>query len=237
MKPPQDKATAHGLRVVAWELTRRCVLECRHCRGAARDTDYSGELSTDECRAVIDGLASFSAPLLILTGGEPMTRPDVYEIAAYAVGRGLRVVMAPCGYLVTPETAKKLKASGVSGVSISLDGAQAGTHDAFRGVQGAFDAACRAIRCTIAVGIGVQVNTTVTRHNAAELPAVLDLAVRLGARTLDLFFLVPTGRGALLKDLSLDAAEYEKVLAWVADTAPRAPVRLKTTCAPQSARR
>ena len=103
-------------------------------------------------------------------------------------------------------------------------------------MQGAFDAACRAIRCTIAVGIGVQVNTTVTRHNAAELPAVLDLAVQLGGRTLDLFFLVPTGRGALLKDLSLDAAEYEKVLAWVADTAPNAPLRLKTTCAPQYAR-
>ena len=223
-------------RIVAWEVTRRCALACTHCRGAARDIAYANELTTHECHMVIDRLAAWGTPMLILTGGEPMSRSDIYDLAAYAVARGLRVVLAPCGHLITPDTARQMVDAGIAGISISLDGAHAATHDAFRGVDGAFATACRAIGLARDVGLAVQVNTTVARHNVEELPAVLALAERLGVRTLDLFFLVPTGRGGAVRDLALNPIECERVLNWVADTAAHAAIRVKTTCAPQYVR-
>ena len=183
-----------AVRVVAWELTRRCALACRHCRGTARDCVYDGELSPIECRSVIDGLARFGEITLILTGGEPMMRDDLYDLAAQAHACGMRVVVAPCGPLVTPDSARRLVDAGVAGISISLDGASAETHDAFRGVPGSFAAACHALECARDAGLAFQVNTTVTRHNAAELPAVLDLAITLGARTLEGMNAVPDAR-------------------------------------------
>ena len=182
-------------RLIAWEVTRFCLLHCKHCRGAAQQAAYAGELSTDECRKVLDNVASFARPIIILTGGEPMSRPDIYEIASYAHGLGLRVVMAPCGVLLNDETVARIVRSGISAVSISIDGASAESHDAFRGVKGAFDACMRGIEAVKRAGLRFQINTTVSRHNVAELPAILDLATRLGAATFNPFLLVPTGRG------------------------------------------
>lgn len=165
-----------------------------------------------------------------------MLRPDICRLAEAAAGRGTRVAIAPCGPLLTEPAAARLKRAGVSAVSISLDADTAGDHDAFRGVTGAFDAALRGLRCARAAGLAVQINTTVTRLNAHRLPAMLDLAEREGATVLDLFFLVPTGRGKAIRHLQLDAQEAEAVLHWIVDTEGTRRVRLKTTCAPQMAR-
>lgn len=224
------------LRVVAWETTRRCPLRCQHCRGAALDQDYQGELSTAEGLRLIDALAAYGRPLLILTGGEPMTRPDIYRLARHATDQGLRVVMAPCGKLITPDTARQMRAAGIRRISISLDGSSAATHDAFRGVPGAFDAALTGIAHAQAAGIEFQVNTTVTRQNVSDLPAIFELALSRGAAAFDVFFLVPTGRGAGLQGLEVEPEECERTLAWVAEKADSAPIRVKTTCAPHYAR-
>jgi len=225
-----------ALRVVAWETTRRCELQCLHCRGSARNLDYPGELSTEEGFRLIDSIASFSKPVLILTGGEPMTRADIYDLAGHASGLGLRVVMAPCGPLINADTAKKIKESGIKRISISLDGASATTHDAFRGVNGAFNSAISGIRHAKNAGLEFQVNTTVTRHNVSELPAILKLAIELGAVAFDIFFLVPTGRGAALRELEISPDEYEKALEWTVEASKNAGIIVKTTCAPHFAR-
>jgi radical SAM protein with 4Fe4S-binding SPASM domain len=222
--------------VIAWELTRRCALHCQHCRGSAQDCAYEGELSTDECFRVLDGIASFAKPVLILTGGEPMMRDDLYDIAARAKERGMHPVLAPCGHLITPETARRIRESGIEAISISLDGADAASHDAFRGVPGAYERTMTGLGHAIAAGIPFQINTTVTRRNVADLPALLDRAVELGAKTFDIFFLVPTGRGSSLRDLEISPPEYERALAWVAEVSRSAPIRVKTTCAPHIVR-
>ncbi len=234
--PAPKEEKQHAPRVIAWEITRRCALACKHCRGSARDMQYAGEFSTDECIKTIDSIAAFSKPILILTGGEPMNRPDIYELAAHATKQGLHVVMAPCGHLITPETAKKLKESGVRAISISIDGATEAAHDAFRGVPGAYARTLQGLQHAIDAGIPFQLNTTVTRQNADDLPALLEQAIKLGAKTFDLFFLVPTGRGAELRDLEISAERQEELLNWVYEADRDSPIRVKTTCAPHYAR-
>ena len=125
-----------GPRLIAWEVTRSCPLACKHCRAAARHTPYPGELTTDEGRRLLENIASFARPTMILTGGEPMLRPDIYDLAGHAHRLGLPVVMAPCGLLIDDESARKMIAAGIQAISISLDGATAESHDAFRGVAG-----------------------------------------------------------------------------------------------------
>ncbi|MDX9792349.1 MAG: radical SAM protein, partial [Kiritimatiellia bacterium] len=133
-------------RVIAWEVTRRCPLACRHCRAGAQDRAYDHELTTGECLRVLDSLAAFGRPMIIWTGGEPMARPDILDLVRAAATRGLRSVMAPCGTLVTRDRLLALQDAGVTACSFSLDGACAADHDAFRGVAGAFDNVTRAMR-------------------------------------------------------------------------------------------
>jgi MoaA/NifB/PqqE/SkfB family radical SAM enzyme len=220
-------------KIIAWEITRRCELKCRHCRGAARDCDYAGEFSTAECFKTIDALAAFSKPMIILTGGEPLMRDDIFEVAHYATERGCRVVFATCGHLLTPEIADKLRASGVMAVSVSLDAATAEAHDAFRGIPGAYEKTLAGINLLKNAGIPFQINTTVSKLNVDELPQLLEKAVKLGAATVDFFFLVPTGRGSEIADLALSPEERDRALEWIAEQAKTASVRVKTTCAPQ----
>ncbi len=227
-----DNRQPPPLHLVAWETTRRCPLNCRHCRGAARDHDYAGELSTAEGKRLLEGIAAFAKPILILTGGEPMNREDIYELARYGNDLGLRVVMSPCGTLITPENAALMKASGIKGVSISLDGATAATHDSFRGVSGAFDGSLRGIRCLQEAGMDFQINTTVSTHNVHELPALLELSRQLGATVFNPFFLVPTGRGKAIADKELSPADYEQTLEWLAARTRDADIAIRVTCAP-----
>jgi len=224
---------AYTPRLIAWEVTRFCLLACKHCRAAARAAAYAGELSTEECFKLLENIASFSRPLIILTGGEPMLRSDVYEIAARGCELGLPVVMAPCGVLVNDESAAKIVHSGIRRISISLDGASAESHDSFRGVNGAFEACLRGIEAAKHAGLEFQINAVVSQHNVAELPAILDLAVELGASVFNPFSLVPTGRGRQLADQEVSAEQYEKTLHWLASQEDRLGIRIRVTCAPQ----
>jgi len=220
-------------RLIAWELTRRCPLACKHCRADAHRWADPDELSAEEARAVLAGIAAFARPILILTGGEPLLRKDVYALAAEGTRRGLRVVLASCGAGLDDAAAERLARSGVRAVSISLDGATPASHDAFRGVDGAFAMATRGLAAAVRAGLDVQVNTTVTRDNAAELPELLALARRLRAGTWNPFLLVATGRGRQLGDRQLDPEAYERTLRWLAEREADAGIRLRVTCAPQ----
>ncbi len=218
-------------RLIAWEITRSCPLACRHCRAAATAGPYPGELSTEECRRVIDSIAAFCRPTLILTGGEPMLRPDLYEIAAYAAQQKMRVVMATCGTLLNEAAAGQLVAAGVTALSFSLDGSTAAAHDAFRGSRGAFEKVLAAVAAAKTVTLPFQINTTITRENLDDLPAVLELAVKLGAITFNPFLLVPTGRGRDMADWQLSPQEYERTLTWFAGL-QRDDINIRITCAP-----
>jgi len=219
-------------RLIAWEITRSCNLNCLHCRAKASLGPYEGELSTKECFKLLDEIATLARPIIILTGGEPMFREDIYDIAKYGHSLGLRMVMAPCGLLINEKTAKKIKEANIQRISISLDGASEEIHDSFRGVSGAFQGALRGIRYAKEAGIEFQINTTVTKYNLNEIPQILNLASTLGAAVFDIFFLVPTGRGKELIDQEISPQEYEKMLNWAYEKSINSPVKVKLTCAP-----
>ncbi|MDP7289044.1 MAG: radical SAM protein, partial [Phycisphaerae bacterium] len=218
--------------LIAWEVTRSCMLACKHCRAAARPEPYSGELSTQECFDLLDNIASFAKPIIILTGGEPMLREDIYEIAEHGTSLGLPVVMAPCGMLVDDEAVAKMKAAGVRCISISIDGATAESHDAFRVVPGAFDGAMKGIEAARRGGLDFQINTTVTQHNLVELDDIMQLVIGLGATIFNPFLLVPTGRGKDLADQELSPQQYENALHWLADQQAAGEIPIRVTCAP-----
>ncbi len=220
-------------KIIAWEVTRRCRLNCRHCRGAASDRDYAGEFSTAECFKTVEALVRAAGkPLLILTGGEPLMRDDFHEIATYATACGCRVVLATCGYLLTPQKVDQLQSCGIMAVSTSLDSASAALHDGFRGVPGAYQQTLRGLACLKKAGIPFQINTTVSKLNVHELPQILEKAITMGAATMDFFFLVPTGRGETMADMALAPEARDKTLQWIAEQERNAPLRVKTTCAP-----
>ncbi len=218
-------------RLVAWELTNACNLACIHCRASAIKDPAPDELSTAEAKHFVDELVEYK-PIIILTGGEPLLRSDVYEIARYATGKGLRVVLATNGTLLTPDIAGKLKAVGIQRVSISIDGSSAQTHDTFRGEPGAFDGALRGIDILKNAGISFQINTTITKRNLEQIPAIYDLALSLEASALHIFLLVPTGRGEEIESEEIPPEEYERVLNWFYDKSKDKKIQLKATCAP-----
>jgi len=218
--------------MIAWEVTRSCNLNCIHCRAAASRGPYPGELSTEKSFQLIDEIAAMSSPVIILTGGEPLLRPDIFDIAAYGTGKGLRMVMATNGTLVDEATAKKMIKSGIKRVSVSLDGKDAPSHDAFRGEIGAFTGALNGIEAMKRAGMEFQINTTVTTANIKQLKEILDLAIRLGAVAHHIFLLVPTGRGRDLAEQAITAADYEETLMWFHKESVNCSIQLKATCAP-----
>jgi len=219
-------------RLIAWELTRSCNLDCVHCRAAASMGPYEGELTTEEIFRILEEITEVSKPVIILTGGEPLLRKDLFEIAKKAVSLGLKPVLATNGTLLTKEIAKELKEIGISRVSISLDGADAKAHDNFRKMPGAFEGALRGIRILKEVGLPFQINTTITAINADELPKVHSLAKELGAVAHHIFLLVPVGRGKKLSEESLSPERYEVLLNWFYDQREKSGLHLKATCAP-----
>lgn len=223
------------LRLVFWELTARCNLKCIHCRAEAQTERQEDELSTERCFAVIDELCGFSSPILILTGGEPLYRDDIFDIARYAAGKGLRVALATNGTLVNEKVAEQIKESGIKRVSISLDGANPQTHDTFRMIQGSFESAFNGIKNLQKEGIEVQINTTIARHNEDEVKDILDLALNNDIKALHIFMLVPVGCGIQIADSQmLDKQKYEDILSWFYDKTMelRGRIELKATCAP-----
>ena len=222
-----------GPKLVAWEVTRRCNLHCRHCRAGAVDEAYDGELSLDEAKTLVDDITSIAKPILILTGGEPLLCPWIWEIIPYAHARGLKPVIGTNATLIDEAMAARIAAAGVPRVSVSLDFPTAAAHDDFRGVKGAFSAALRGIAALRKAGVEVQINTTVTKLNRHLLPEIHELAVKLDVQALHPFLLVPTGRGADLASVELAATEYEETLRWVAETQQTSPLEFKPTDAPQ----
>jgi AdoMet-dependent heme synthase len=225
-------AAPKPLRLVAWELTRSCTLRCRHCRASATSEPRSDELSTRECKAVIDSLAVMGHCIVILTGGEPLLRKDCFAIARYGSDKGLRMVLATCGTQLDAQRCAALLDAGIARISVSIDGATAESHDAFRGVAGAFEAVMKGIEAARSAGLPFQVNTTVTKTNLHDLGAIYRLAVNLGAASFHPFLLVPTGRGRQLAGEVISAHEYEAALTWMYDTARSSPIPIKPTCAP-----
>ena len=221
-----------NLRLVAWELTRSCNLACVHCRAAAQDRPYEGELTTAECRRVMDEIAEVAQPIIILTGGEPLLRPDVMDLAQYGNGLGFRMTMATNGTLLTPQIVQKMIDAGIQRISVSLDGATAKSHDAFRKVPGAFEGALRGIAMAREAKLDFQVNTTITHANIEEFPRIYELAVSLGAVAHHIFMLVPMGRGKDLAEDAISAEKYEKALHWFYGQRDKTPLQLKATCAP-----
>lgn len=220
-------------RLIFWEVTKGCNLRCIHCRATATELTSPLDLPTTNALNVIKQVSQYSLPILVLSGGEPLFRKDIFELARYATERGLRVALATNGTLVTEEIARKIVEAGVRRVSISLDGANALTHDAFRGIPGAFNAALRGIHNLKELGMSVQINMSIARHNAHELPAVLALAKSLGADALHTFLLVPVGCGVdIAESQMVPADEYEKILNWFYDRAQEGGIELKATCAP-----
>jgi len=220
------------VRMIAWEVTRNCNLNCTHCRAAANGGPYAGELSTKKCFSLIDDIAAVSSPVIILTGGEPLLRPDIFEIATYGTNKGLRMVMATNGTLVTPAVVKKMIRSGIKRVSISIDGKDAQSHDAFRQEKGAFAGAMAGIAALKDEGMEFQINTTITSVNLKQIKDILELAKIMGATAHHIFLLVPTGRGKELAGQAITAADYEETLMWFHRESLNREIQLKATCAP-----
>lgn len=239
--PTAEERAASGaappLRLLFWETTKACNLECKHCRAVPQKRPGPLDLSSDEAFAMMNQIAEVGRPVFILSGGEPLFRPDIFDLAAYGRALGFRMALATNGTLVDSIAAQRVEAAGISRVAISLDGAREETHDRFRGTPGAWRAAVRGIRRLRARGISVQINSTVATHNVAELPDLLDLALDLECDALHIFMLVPVGCGLeLAASDMLPAAEYERVLHWFYDRSKEVSIDLKATCAPHYVR-
>ena len=216
--------------IVAWETTAACNLSCRYCRACATPAPEPDELSTEEALAFLDSIAPLQ-PMLILSGGEPLLRPDIFQIIRHAVSLGLRVSLASNGTLITPEVADEIAASGVTRVSISLDGASAEKHDLSRG-PGSFRAALNGME-NLRGKVDFQINFTITKKNESEVSNIFDLAEKVGAKALHFFFLVPTGRG---QEEDLITPERQEELLMQIDRERARGMEVQVTCAPQYAR-
>lgn len=219
-------------RLIFWELTQRCNLRCLHCR-AGRPAGEGQDLSLAQIEPILDDIAARYRPLLILTGGEPLLRPDLFDIAAAARRRGLPISLASNGTLIDAAMAQRIAAAGFQRAAISLDGAGPATHDRFRGQPGSFDAARSGIEQLRRAGLPFQVNFTVTRHNLDDFDALFSLAQSWQAAALHLFLLVPVGCGLqLAPELRLSPAMSEQVLERFFERSRQSPLETRVTCAP-----
>ncbi|GAB4539794.1 MAG: heme b synthase [Anaerolineae bacterium] len=220
-------------RLIFWETTAGCNLACIHCRRiTVADQLLPQDLTTQEAFDLIDQVAAFARPIFVLSGGEPLFRPDIFDIARHASEAGLIVALATNGTLIDAGVAQRIKEAGVRRVSVSLDGADAATHDTFRG-EGAFQRALEGMAYLQRVGLPCQINTTVARHNIHQMPQTLALAKSLDAAALHLFLLVPVGCGVeIADDQQITPEEYERVLNWLYEAEMEGGIELKATCAP-----
>jgi len=197
--------------VVVWNMTRRCNLKCIHCYSNSADIDYPDELTTEEGKKLIDDLALFGSPVILFSGGEPLLRPDLLELAQYVTDKGMRAVISTNGTLITKEIAAKLQKIGLSYVGVSLDGLEK-THDKFRGKKGAFAAAIEGIRNCRDAGIKVGIRFTVNKQNLIDVGAMFDLLDQENIERMCFYHLVYTGRGSKLREEDLSHEETRKLL-------------------------
>lgn len=220
---------------IAWEITRRCNLRCVHCRSSSQlEVEGHPDFSLDEAKRVLDDIHSYASPVVVLSGGEPLLRPDVFDIASYGTALGLRMCLATNGSLVTADTCRLITESGIRMVSLSLDGSTAAVHDDFRNQPGAFDGVMNAIRLFNAHNIDFLVNSSFTKRNQDEAPKIHQLVKSLGATAWYLFMIVPTGRGEEIMAELIPPDEYEAMLNWHYDMEKEEDELLvRPTCAPQ----
>ena len=215
---------------VAWEVTRACAYACIHCRAEAQPKRDPRELTTEEGFGLIDELVDAGRPILIVTGGDPMMRPDLFDLIRYAAGRGLRVALSPTATkLVTPERLREAREAGVARIQMSLDGSRPEVQDAFRGRPGSFERTLEILDDIRSAGISLQVGTTVSRYNVDDLEAIARIVGEYGAVMWSLFFLVPTGRGK--REDMISPEEHERVFNWLYDLSKAAPFDVRTTAA------
>ncbi len=196
--------------LVFWETTRACPLRCAHCRADAIENPLPGELNTEEGKALIDQVALFGkpAPLIIFTGGDPLKRSDLFDLLEYARSKGINFAVSPAvSDSLTLDVLERLRLLGASSISVSLDGAKGETHDSIRKVDGAYDKTIEVIRKAVGFGLPIQVNTVVMKQNVDELPDIFNLISKLGVKVWEVFFLIKTGRGTELSDISVEESE------------------------------
>lgn len=219
--------------LVSWNVTKRCNLRCAHCYLDAAELEGSDDTSTSEALATVEEIASLNPKaMVILTGGEPLLRKDFYRVAGYASEKGLTVLLGTNGTLLDDGEIDRLKQAGVKGVGVSLDSASPAYHDMFRGVSGSWHKTMEGIKALRRNGMDFQIQFTVTRENRGDLPDIMELSIRAGARALNVFFLVCTGRGQNMTDLGPE--EYEEVLRDIASAEKKAPAgfMIRARCAP-----
>ena len=219
---------------LAWEITRRCNLKCVHCRSSSgMEVEGHPDFSLEEGLRVIDDIASYAQPVVVLSGGEPLLREDVFELAAHGTEKGLRMCLATNGTLVTQDICDKIKESGIRMVSLSLDGSTAEVHDNFRNVPGAFDGMINAARLFKENDIKFLINSSFTKRNQDEVPKIYKLARKLGATAWYMFMIVPTGRGEDIMEELISMEDYEDLLDWHYEMEKHEEEMLvRPTCAP-----
>jgi radical SAM protein len=214
--------------LVIWETTQACDLSCAHCRASAQPLRNPGELTTEQARALLDEVKRFGSPLMVFTGGDPLKRPDLFELMEYSASLGLRTNVSPSATpLLTPQAVRRFKDCGLARMAVSVDGPDAETHDSFRGVDGSFDRAMLALREAQRIGLETQIQTTITRRNMHQIRAMADMVESVGGRMWSLFFLVVTGRALANDDLTPE--EYEQVFEALYQVSLTSSYDVKTT--------
>jgi radical SAM protein with 4Fe4S-binding SPASM domain len=221
--------------IISWNVTRKCNLKCSHCYINASTDDQKNELTdeltTEQAKKLMDQIAEVSSPMLILSGGEPLMRKDIFELIRYGTQKGIKMAMGSNGALIDAEVAAKLKDAGIKTVSISLDSTIPDKHDEFRGVKGSWQKSINAIKALKESGILVQVNTTLTQDNYNEIDDIMNLSEKMGVENFHLFFLVTTGRGRKIADVS--PAMYERMIQENLANTNRHRLNVRHSCAPQ----
>jgi heme b synthase len=218
---------------IAWESTRQCNLRCVHCRCSSEETSTSGRFDTEKAKQLIDDICELSKPVFVLSGGEPLVRGDIFEIARHGTERGMRVCMATNGTLVSDEVCREMKAADIKIVSLSIDGATAETHDDFRQQKGAFEGTLAAAERFRKHGIEFIINSSFTRRNQAEIAGTFRLAKEIGAKAWYMFMIVPTGRGEEIMSELVSKEDYEEILEWhYQQEKTEQQILMRPTCAP-----
>ncbi len=196
--------------IAIWEITRACALACKHCRAEAINWRDPEELTTEEGKSLIDDIAQMGTKIMVLTGGDPVSRDDIYDLIAYGAKKGIRMATIPAATeMLTYNLVKKLKESGLSQMALSLDGPDAESHDKFRGIPGSFEKTIKGAEYAHSLNLPLQINTVISRYNYDLLDSIIELIKKLKVVFWEVFFLVPTGRGRILQQIT--SAEYEKV--------------------------
>lgn len=221
--------------IVSWMTTNECNLKCKHCYQDA-NTKQENELSTSEAFTMIDQIAKAGFKIMIFSGGEPLLRPDIFDLVAYATSKGLRPVFGTNGILITEEVAHRLKECGAMAMGISIDSLDPAKHDDFRGLENAHALTLQGIENCKKAGLPFQIHTTVVDWNRGEICDITDFAQELGAIAHYVFFLIPVGRGVYIKETSLEVMENEELLRAIMAKQAQTSIDIKPTCAPQFTR-